>query len=99
MTLARHIPRIILFSMKTTANGFAKWIDTFLSEKGIDGGEIIEAEGPSGTNWIPVDCLVQLMKGAPANEQGGIKTMLVKIDFVNGDVRKYLTHLAQAVAS
>lgn len=38
------------------------------------------------------------MNLAPASEQRAIKTMLVKIDFVNGDVRKYLRHLAQAIA-
>lgn len=77
---------------------FSKWIDTFLSEKNIDSEELLSAEGPSGENIIPVGCLVELMKSAPAREQAGIKTMLVKIDFVNGDVRDYLRHLARAVA-
>jgi hypothetical protein len=77
---------------------FNTWLDTFLAEKGIDIETIVEAEGPSGTNWIPVGCLVDLMKGAPKSEQVGIKTMLVRIDFVNGSVLDYLKHLAGAVA-
>lgn len=42
--------------------------------------------------------VVEATKLAPAHEQKAIKTMLVKIDFVNGDVRRYLRHMAQAIA-
>jgi len=77
---------------------FNTWLDTFLSEKGIDLETVVEAEGPSGTNFIPVACLVELMKGAPKSEQVGIKTMLVRIDFANASVLDYLKHLAKAVA-
>ncbi len=77
---------------------FKTWINTFLSEKGIDPETVVEAEGPSGTNFIPVGCLVELMQSAPKHEQQGIKTMLVKIDFVNGSVLDYFKHLAKAVA-
>jgi hypothetical protein len=77
---------------------FNRWLDTFLDEKGIDGEEILEAEGPSGTNWIPIACLVELMKAASESERQSLKAVLVRIDFVNGDVRHYLTHLAKAVA-
>lgn len=77
---------------------FGRWLDTFLGEKGIDAEEYFDVDGPSGFNMIPVGSLVGLMKAAPAHEQRGIKAMLVKIDFVNGSVRDYLRHLAQAVA-
>lgn len=80
---------------------FSKWIDTFVSEKGIDREDIITVEGESGENIIPVGVLVDMMKSAPTNEQNGIKTMLVKIDFVapgQKPVMDYFTHLAKAVA-
>lgn len=80
---------------------FVTWIDTFLEEKGIDFEHVIEVEGPSGFNLIPVQCIVDLMKQAPKNEQEGIKKMLVRIDFVAPGVKPvldYLTHLAKAVA-
>lgn len=77
---------------------FAKWLDTFLEEKGIDMEEVLEVEGRSGTNWMPVGVLVSVMKRAPEHEQKGIKTMLVKIDFYNAPVLPYLAHLAQAIA-
>lgn len=82
--------------MKTTS--FAKWLETFLSEKGIDSEEILEAEGPSGLNCIPVGCIVELACGAPKHEQAAIKTTLVKIDFHNDNIHHFLTHLAKAVA-
>lgn len=77
---------------------FAKWISTFLEEKGIDLEDTVTAEGASGTNWIPVGCLVDLMKQAPHHEQKAIKTMIVKIDFRNGNIMDYFAHLAKAVA-
>lgn len=83
---------------KPRPSAFAKWLDTLLDEKGIRPDEVLDAQGPSGTNWIPVQCLVEMIKVAPAHEQAGIKTMLVKIDFVNGNVRHYLAHLCKAIA-
>jgi len=77
---------------------FATWLDTFVSEKGIDLEHVLSVDGPSGVNTIPVGCLVDLMKQPPKHEQSGIKTMIVKIDFRNGDVLDYFRHLAQAVA-
>jgi hypothetical protein len=77
---------------------FSKWLDVFLSEKGIDLDEIMTVEGDSGQNLIPVGCLVDAIKSAPTHEQRGIKSMLVRIDFQNGKVMDYLRHLAQAIA-
>lgn len=80
---------------------FNKWLDTFLQEKGIDGEDRVEANGPSGVNSIPVASLAELMKQAPAHEQAGIKTTLIKVDFLQpgkAPVMRYLAHLAQAVA-
>lgn len=78
---------------------FTKWFETFLSEKCIDLDAILTVKGTSGdTNFIPVGCIVDLIKIAPTAEQFGIKSMLVKIDFVNGNVLDYFSHLARAVA-
>lgn len=77
---------------------FANWLDVFLSEKGIDLEWIITVEGESGPNLIPVGCLVEAMKSAPDHEQRGIKAMMVRIDYRNGNVMDYLRHLAKAIA-
>ncbi len=84
--------------MSTRPNAFCTWLDTFLDEKGIDLEQVLEAEGPSGTNWIPVQCIVDLMKQTSSSEQAGLKTMLVKLDFANRPIVPYFAHLAKAVA-
>lgn len=84
---------------QTPETKFTKWLDTFLSEKGIDVEfESFEVSGQSGINWIPMECLLEMIKSAPTHEQEGIKDMLVKIDFQNGNVLDYFRHLARAIA-
>lgn len=77
---------------------FNKWIDTFLSEKGIDSEELLEAEGPLGMNYIPVQALVDSIKGTNSKNQNQIRGIMVQIDFKNGNVRHFLKHLAKAIA-
>lgn len=77
---------------------FNKWIDTFIEEKGIDTEYLLTVDGLLGKNYIPVGCVIEAMKEAPKNEQQAIKNMIVKIDFVNGDVIDFFRHLAEAIA-
>ena len=77
---------------------FSKWLDTLVEEKGYDTEGIIEVEGASGTNWIPLGCLLDAIKSASQQEKDGIKRMIVRIDFVNGNLMDYFKHLAQAIA-
>ena len=77
---------------------FSEWIDTFLEEKGIDTDMILEVEGDSGANFIPVAILVDVMKQTTTGEQRMIKNTIVNIDFLNGDVLHYFRHVAQAIA-
>tara|TARA_R110000782_G_scaffold30776_4_gene76375 strand:- start:1995 stop:2237 length:243 start_codon:yes stop_codon:yes gene_type:complete len=77
---------------------FATWIDTFVAEKNINDSQIFEVDGMSGLNMIPVAVLVEALKATSANEQAAIKKMIVKIDFLNGDVLDYFKHLAKAIA-
>lgn len=75
------------------------YLNNLINEKsGIDMETIIEVDGPSGGNIIPLGCVVEAILQAPKREQDGIRTMLVKIDFVNGSVLDYFKHLAQAIA-
>jgi hypothetical protein len=81
---------------------FADWIEIFLAEKGIDRDDVLEAEGPSGVNIIPVGVLVDAMKGATSRERHGIKAKLVEIDFKapgRRPVMDFLSHLAGAIAA
>jgi hypothetical protein len=76
-----------------------KYLNDLISEKsGIDMETTLEIEGPSGLNIMPLQVLVDAIVQAPANEQKGIRNMLVRIDFNNGDVLDYFRHLGQAIA-
>ena len=59
---------------------------------------IIEVEGQSGTNFIPLGVIVEHIAIAPTHEQNQIKNTLVKIDFLNGDIMHFFTYLAKAIA-
>lgn len=77
---------------------FTKWLDTFITEKGLDLEQAFTVKGKSGDNFIPLGCVIDAIKSAPAREQSAIKDMVVKIDFRNGNVCHYFAHLAQAIA-
>ena len=79
---------------------FSKWLDTLLEEKGIDPECTIafDGESQSGTyNLMMLDVVIEAIKNTSKDEQKGIKAMLVKIDFCNGDIVDYFRHLAQAL--
>lgn len=77
---------------------FSKWIDLLISEKGYDLEQRFHVDGPSGENSIPLGCVVEGMKDAPASEKKAIKNMLVRIDFANGDCLDFFRHCAGALA-
>ena len=77
---------------------FNQWIDTLVEEKNLDTEQVFDVEGPSGWNAIPLCCIVDAMKKAPAHEQKAIKDMIVKLDFYNQPIVPYFEHLAQAIA-
>lgn len=78
---------------------FSTWLNTFIDEKQIDREQVLEVEGPVyGTNYIPVQCVLDSILTTDKEEQRAIKDMMVKIDYVNGDIVHYLKHLAQAIA-
>ena len=77
---------------------FSKWLDTFVEEKGLDTDEILEVEGASGMNWIPLEVLLDAIKTTSRQEQIAIKAVIVKLDFINADCLDYFKHLAKAIA-
>lgn len=82
----------------TASPAFDKWLDTFLDEKGIDLEDSFTVQGPSGTNHMSYEIIVEHMKIAPSSEQAKLKDMLVKLDFKNADIKDYLRHLGKAIA-
>ena len=78
---------------------FRIYLNNLVAEKdGLDPLMVFQVEGPSGLNFIPLACLVERMNSTTAREQELIRDMLVRIDFVIGDVADYLRHLAGAIA-
>ena len=76
---------------------FEKWLETFVKEKNIDLEDIFTITKNDRTHIFDYNYIIETIKVAPAHEQNAIKNMLVKIDFVNGDVCHYFRHLANAL--
>ena len=74
------------------------YLKTLIEEKNIDLEEIIEVNGESGLNLMPLGVLLDAICSTGKEEQKAIKNTLVKIDFHNGDIMHYFKHLAQAIA-
>ncbi len=77
---------------------FVKWLDTLIEEKNIDVEQSITVDGPSGENYMTLDMVIDAIKSTNSQEQRAIKNMIVKIDFVNGDIVDYFKHLAKGLA-
>lgn len=80
------------------ARTFNQWLDTFLAEKGIDLDAPITVDGDSGQNHMTVENVVDAIKVTTPAEQEKIKTVIVRIDYHNGDVLHFFRHLAKAIA-
>lgn len=77
---------------------FTKWLDTLIEEKNINLDEQFEVSGTWGVNYMQYQNVIEAIKSTSEYEQKQIQNMLIKIDFVNGDIKHYLRHLAQAIA-
>ena len=77
---------------------FANWLDTFVEEKGINTEQILEVNGRSGINFIPVFAVINQMKAFDTNTQEIARTRLVQIDFKNGDVLHFIKYIAVKMA-
>ena len=72
------------------------YLDTFFEEKQLP-SELFKLTDTLGTLHImDTEAIIEIIKSAPEREQKVIADTLRKIDFVNGDVMKYLKFLAQA---
>lgn len=90
----REIPEV----EEKVESAFNKWLDTFIEEKGIDLEQVIEIKTETNTHYFEIGNIIANIKATTPEEQAGIKDMIVKIDFYNGDVVDYFRHLAQALA-
>jgi hypothetical protein len=74
-----------------------EYFERFFAEKNLPytAWEIQASNGD--LHFIDSDVVIEAIKNAPHHEQEQIKKMLVRIDFVNGDVLDYLQHLARGL--
>lgn len=79
---------------------FSRWLDRFLSEKGVPlESELGAVDGPSGPNWgLTVRDVVDAMKRAPSHEQAKLKRAILVLDFRASPIVPFLRHLAGAIA-
>ena len=90
----REIPEI----EEQQEKSFDKWLDTFIEEKEIDIHNVVEVKTEKNTHFFEIGNIIENIKATTQEEQEQIKDMIVKIDFHNGDVVDYFTHLAKALA-
>jgi hypothetical protein len=80
---------------------FATWLDTHLTEKGIALETMtfsVEIGGFWGHAIVEGAALLDALRACSPAEQTAIKTMLVKLDFLNSDPVPFFEHLAAAMA-
>lgn len=90
MSLLDFIIYIYYMSVSTALN---RWFDRFFEEKGIDPDDTFELE----ENYFNYGVIMEQIQWCSDREKEKIQSMLVKIDFQNGDVAGYLRHLANAL--
>jgi len=84
----------------TKTQSTKKYLTDFFAEKDLDRDHTFHVTAPLGTeNVIEAGVVIDtILYSAPAQEQEKIADMLRRIDFANGDVMDFLSHLAQALA-
>jgi len=83
--------------MQPEWHSFNKWIDTFIEEKGIDTNHTFEIEKNDELHLIDIANVIAFIKGVDLNAKSKIKSTLVKIDFLNGDVDHFFKYLAKGI--
>ena len=81
-------------------NKMRNYLETLIEEKGLDlEATIIEVEGEEwGLNIIPLGAVVDFILTSGEANQKAVKNTLVKIDFLNGDVMDFFSHVAKFMA-
>ena len=79
---------------------FKTWLETFISEKGLNTHKIFEVEGEQwGINLIPFENVVEfILLNANTEQKAEIKTHLVKMDFVNSPIMPFFEEVAGRMA-
>jgi len=75
------------------------YLKTFFAEKDLN-DRLYEVESPNGdVHFISTEIVIEHIFAASSDEQTKIADIIRKIDFHNGDIHHFLTHLATALAA
>lgn len=72
---------------------FGQWLTKFVEEKGVDLGALVTAKDGKQTQAGNV---IQSMMSAKPAEQIAIRNAFVVIDYSDGNILKFIDHLAKA---
>ncbi len=85
--------------LKVKETAFTKWLNRYVSEAGLDLDFTFEVEGGFyGTNYIPLEVVLEAICNTPAELQRKIKKQIVWIDFNNADPMEYFRGFAEKMA-
>ena len=79
-------------------NNFKNWIDTFIEEKDLPMEDTFTIDKNGTMNIMSYKTIYEHMLIANKQEQEQIKNMIVKIDFLNGNILDFFQHLGKAIA-
>ncbi len=76
---------------------FKIWIDTFIKEKDLPMNETITIDNDGTIHIMTYQTIYEHMLIANDKEQEQIKNMIVRIDFMNGNILDYFRHLGKCL--
>ena len=79
-------------------NNFKNWIDTFIEEKDLPMEDTFTIDKNGTMNIMSYKTIYEHILIANDQEQEQIKNMIVKIDYMNGNILNFFQYLGKLIA-
>ena len=79
-------------------NNFKNWLDTFIDEKDLPMEDTFTIDKNGTMNIMSYKTIYEHMLIANDQEQEQIKNMIVKIDYMNGNILNFFQYLGKLIA-
>ena len=79
-------------------NNFKNWIDTFIEEKDLPMEDTFTIDKNGTMNIMSYKTIYEHMLIANDQEQEQINNMIVKIDYMNGNILNFFQYLGKLIA-
>ena len=79
-------------------NNFKNWIDTFIDEKDLPMEDTFTIDKNGTMNIMSYKTIYEHILIANDQEQEKIKNMIVKIDYMNGNILNFFQYLGKLIA-